>query len=778
MGRKFLILLAAAAALCSCMKEDLVPDKEKNVISEGRVISVVAEDATKTAIGPKQGGGYAFTWKKNDAIKLFELVYENYGSGSSNAQAMDWFPSAGLGGDAQSASFSVDLNSTLMVPEGAKYRYVATYPYDCYSEFYSYFTEEDSDGYDAVWPDSEIAFNHAVMYTNFPYQQFPTATSFDPQADLMVSQQKVLDNRADGTMQMRFARVGAIVKMTLSGLPAGEKVETGYLLFGNSFKVNSRVEYDVELGEVRYTPGLEVLVGKESWESGYRFGFYSNSAVEINPTELYVDNEGHADLWLRLPAGVVNDSFSVRVWTRAYDQGNPGDWHSFGKSVDLAAASRTLAFENGRLTTFSVATAVMEDPYLRLSYSYTDDEGNPQTEVSDNGYISVGKYGAYLNPNGGTVVLDVETNADPSDFTVVNDYSDWADCSFNPETMKLTVTYDASTEYTNYMVSNRESYIYVGLTSFDGATVQMSINQLKRYFADSGTKKSILTWHGGSVTGLIRCNSEPVIECPEDTENAVSWTTEKTETGYNVTFTLTPNESASLSALAAYIRDEANPSTKYVQVNLLRYPKVPDGTYYVVTQNTHNGTPNHWYGFGANIENNSNVFAVDVNLIGDNPDYGNTDYLLPLTFTRIDGQDSYRITCEIAGETYYLSFGSQRLSGQYYLTLNPIIPLNEGGKDLSRWDVVSLGSEIAILNHAYAEGNNPPYVVHYKLDDPSVYLRQASLVEITDNQGSYGNSYFKKATTYMDAWNAQTELMCAVKLYDIAQASYLPAAYN
>lgn len=43
-----------------------------------------------------------------------------------------------------------------------------------------------------------------------------------------------------------------IVKLTLTGLAAGEKVETGYLQFGNSFKVVGNVEYDPELGRVDF----------------------------------------------------------------------------------------------------------------------------------------------------------------------------------------------------------------------------------------------------------------------------------------------------------------------------------------------------------------------------------------------------------------------------------------------------------------------------------------------------------------------------------------------
>ncbi|MBR5670765.1 MAG: hypothetical protein IKX11_02800, partial [Bacteroidales bacterium] len=92
--------------------------------------------------------------------------------------------------------------------------------------------------------------------------------------------------------------------------------------------------------------------------------------------------------------------------------------------------------------------------------------------------------------------------------------------------------------------------------------------------------------------------------------------------------------------------------------------------------------------------------------------------------------------------------------------------------------IVSLGSAIAIRNHAYAETpETAPYILHYNLDGPSVYLRRTSSIEITDNQGSYGTTYFCRATTWADSWNAQTELTCNVRLYDISTGTYFPQSY-
>ena len=785
MKRYCILAFVTIVAIVACNKEkDVVLPEDASpvsILSEGRVIRVDAVE-TRSAIAAKPEGGYGFTWQQYDAIRLFEFVYENFGSEESDARDLDWFYSSGLEEDAPSASFSVNLNTTLTAPEGAKYRYVGVYPSE-YPDFWGYWTEESAgyNDYSEIWPDSECPFNHPVFYTDFPYKQYPAASSFDPRADLMVSKALVLDDRAENSIALQFARVGAIVKMTLTGLPVGEKLESGYLLFGDSYQVCNKVEYDPELEMVRLVPGEEVMVGKDWWEPEYLFGFVSARAVEFNPTDLYVGQDGKAEIWLRLPAGQVTDSFFVRVWTCS-DQNDPdlelvpGERHSFGKSVDLTSTGKTLTFADGRMTTFSVSTQEIVDPYITLSYHYTDDEGVEQVAVSENGSINVGCYGAYLLPAGGSVVLDVETNADPSDI-IFEDYSDWADCSFDPATMKLTITYDACTDYANYMVSNRGSYIYMGLSSFEGAKIQMNINQLKPYFSDSGSRKCVLTWHGGTVTGLIKCNAEPVIECPDDQNGTVSWEAVKTGSGYEVTFTVGPNETGQLDVLEAFIRDAVSPASKYVKVNLIRFPMISEGTYYILTQNAYSGTtPYPWFAACASDASTA-IYPAQVALDGNgNLDFEHTDDLRAFTFTRIEGSEDYRISCMIGGTRYYLYLGRTRTTNPYtiYADLTPSVPKYDAtGKDLSRWDILSLDDRVAILNHAHAdmENHTNSYSLHFNLGSTTtLYLAQPAYAQITYNKGSYGTSYFCKTYSYF----LQPATPYSLKLFDMVEETYLP----
>ena len=219
--RRLLAIALAAVLMSACeqMSPEITPEPVKEAVaSKGRRITVKTDEVqTKTAIMPKQGGGYSFTWQNNDGIRLFELVYENYGSTETDAQAGDYFNSENLTQDAPSASFTVDLNTTLSAPDGAKYRYIAASPYDSF--YIDYWTADEVawNDYNVVWPGSECTINHPILIATFPYMQRPESTTFDPLADLMVSMPNVLDSRAEGAMLMSFARVGAIVKVRLSG---------------------------------------------------------------------------------------------------------------------------------------------------------------------------------------------------------------------------------------------------------------------------------------------------------------------------------------------------------------------------------------------------------------------------------------------------------------------------------------------------------------------------------------------------------------------------------
>ena len=602
MKRFILMMVAAAAVLVSCEKkveEISIPDEQpvpaeevtpaaEAVVSEPRTITVLTQE-TKTAITPKPEGGYSMSWEAGDAIRLFEIVYENYGSSESNAKAIDWFSSEGLDADKQIASFTVNLNSQLSASAGAKYRYIGTYPTSDNCSFYYYWTDDQTtdNDYDTVWAGSECTINHPVLYVNFPTRQSPSATSFDPDADLMVSSQKVLDERAksEDALTLNFARIGAIVKVTLSGLVPNEIVRTGYIQFGDSYKVAGSVEYDPELGEERIVPMNENWLYSDSYygDNGYLWELNSTSAISFFPQGLTVDSEGKADIWLRLPEGVVTDSFFIRVWTRAEDsEYGYGDWHSFGKSVDLKTSGKSLTFSNGKLTAFSVAAGEMEDPSLKLSCTYTDHYGLEQTVDSDY-YCEISD----LSPDDGTLEIDVTYNMDLSDIVVDSSTCDWMDASFDPVTSKITLNYDANPEYVDYSVNypilTRSDYITVNAGSI---SKYINLSQYKRDFRNLGqTLTGYMFWKGGEDTTDLICNFTPEVVCDDPT---LSWTvTPYQKSGLcHIIFVVNANPLQVTDTQVSsdlVIRDPLDHS-KQVTIRIVRFKKLAPGEYWVVSK--------------------------------------------------------------------------------------------------------------------------------------------------------------------------------------------------
>ena len=202
---------------------------------------------------------------------------------------------------------------------------------------------------------------------------------------------------------------------------------------------------------------------------------------------------------------------------------------------------------------------------------------------------------------------------------------------------------------------------------------------------------------------------------------------------------------------------------------------VADGDYYILTKNENSFTnPARWFAAGC-IDTPTNIFAQQVAFdVDNNLDFGHTDNLRAFTFERITGSSDYRIYTDIGGVKYYLFIGNSRTEGSASASLNPGGPkLNESKVDLSRWDVVCYKDQCAIINHAYADldGHNNSFSLYFKLRSSSdLYLASASWLQMTDNQGSYGTTYFRKTYYYFVSSNSPSYL----RLYDIANNIYLP----
>lgn len=766
--KRYWIILAAAAALCGCQRTET--EAPAPVLDKGRVITVNTMEDTRSSIAPGLEGGYTFTWDQGDGLQLYEFVYENYGEATPDATWSDFFWSDALDQASPTASFTVNLNSTLANPNSGQYRYVGAFPI----YFQSYWSAGEPDRYDGLWGDHPGAAGlapHAVLSVDFPYQQYPKAGTFDPSADLLVSRPAVQDTRAEGSLNLSYTRLGAIVKVSLTGLAPEEKIISGYLLFGDSYKVNGKLEYDPEIGDARFEAGEAVSMSDYN-PSTYMelWSLNSASAVQFTPDEVYADGDGRADIWLRLPAGQVSDSFSLRVWTCAYDEGYPsGDVHRYGKDVDLAALSRSLSFSNGRMTTFSVAAEEMPLPYIRLSYTYTDQEGDEQTDVSNQyGNLTIGDI-TRLPCDAGQVVLDVETNIDPTGLLTDADYYDWVDAAFDPATMKFTISYQAAP----YKNGAYDTYRYANgirlYSSEQGVESSATIYQQTRVFDEAGrTRKSMYVWYGGSASGTVSCNFDPVIDCPTAVEDSISWLVSREDGTCEVTFTAGQSNADAITVVPAYIRDPLYPDEKYMTVNIVRFPMLPDGDYYIAVENSWSGTLDNgkypWFAAAVNPSNGNNVFAAQVAYDGDkNLDFANTEYVRAFTFQRIDGSTDYRISYKVADVPQYFSLGSTYASGSLYVVTNAGSPLVVDGRDLSRWDVQAFRKYGYVLNHAYenVENHTGTYGMFFNLRSRSEANYYVKTTNYNKDTYSWSIGRFSDFWYYAYSGNGEVKLINA-----------------
>ena len=83
-------------------------------------------------------------------------------------------------------------------------------------------TTADTYTYDAIYPAESVSFDEGIyselVKVTLPAVQYPTATSFDPKADILVSQ-RVTYSEQPTELNMRFKRLVAMGELTLSNMP-------------------------------------------------------------------------------------------------------------------------------------------------------------------------------------------------------------------------------------------------------------------------------------------------------------------------------------------------------------------------------------------------------------------------------------------------------------------------------------------------------------------------------------------------------------------------------
>lgn len=296
---------------------------------------------TRTAV-TVDGSTYNVKWKAGDKIAVAEVINANYNNpkGPTPVQRVE---SAALAADAAVASFNVTLANRTSDEENPyhdSFRYVGVYPA---SKLYSVqWTGDNRAEWEEHWGNTTTP-DHTILMVEISTYQVPTADSFDPAADLLVSDMVVSATQPDN-LSLHFARVGSIAKITLKGLPKGKTVKQGTFSFPQTWPGAYMMEYDPVLGKT---------------------GLFTKSSGEIyfQPDGVVVNDSGEAVIWLRTMSGNLSGwfKFDVRV-----DNGAGGDVERYVKLVDLDKLGRSISFVESKVTTFGVTLEKHYDITMNL----------------------------------------------------------------------------------------------------------------------------------------------------------------------------------------------------------------------------------------------------------------------------------------------------------------------------------------------------------------------------------------------------------------------------
>ena len=166
-----------------------------------------------------------------------------------------------------------------------------------------------------------------------PQEQTPSATSYDPKADILVSKNPVVSNGLPDKLTFEFARMVAFAKMTIKGISAGEKIEK--VVFKSSAKPAGAVVFKVH---------EQGTLDNATWYNNY-------DDITLNLGGRMATGED--TVWfVTVPTDLSGKDFTVEVTT---------DKNIYTKTVDLTG--KTLNFERANIAQFSVSgLTVVEKP--------------------------------------------------------------------------------------------------------------------------------------------------------------------------------------------------------------------------------------------------------------------------------------------------------------------------------------------------------------------------------------------------------------------------------
>ena len=310
---KNLMLVAVAAMGIACQEkfeENIAP------INPNEVVMTITADADETRTWIDEANGKV-QWSAGDQLKVIEnsKTYR-----TSNAATID---------AEGKAKFSVSFQANT---SDSEFTYNAVFPATALAE-------DDAD-----------KVNVEKVKVIVKEQQNATATSFDPQADMLVAQQVVTDAQPT-ELNMQFKRIVSLGKMTLKNLPADAKISQVVFTAGANDVLAGRNHVNATTGEVS------------------QYGYYGKTnVITVN----YDEAISTRDVYFvcnpfEMEAG---DTFKVKVLCED---------KSYTREVTIPEG-RSLTFTEGNLGTFSV--------------DMTDAEVESVAAFAEGNYVVIAKNGS------------------------------------------------------------------------------------------------------------------------------------------------------------------------------------------------------------------------------------------------------------------------------------------------------------------------------------------------------------------------------------------------
>lgn len=179
--------------------------------------------------------------------------------------------------------------------------------------------------YTFVYPSSALSKVAEQYRITIPGEQTFPANSFDIQADVLVAEHQHFATDRPTELSARFARLGATARMVIKAPVTGERIQ--------------RITFSTTEGNLHGAYSLNPATGElsDAFVSG-------GNSLKLTPAQA-TTYSGEVVVWFRLGARVLDDNFTVSVRTETT---------TYTKTVNLASASRSLEFADGKLTKFNV----------------------------------------------------------------------------------------------------------------------------------------------------------------------------------------------------------------------------------------------------------------------------------------------------------------------------------------------------------------------------------------------------------------------------------------